>query len=177
MPRLRIVVLDWGDTLMRNFPQFPGPMAHWPHVEAIPGAADALATVRQQYRVVLATNAGDSNAALVWQALARVGLHRHVNEVYTSRELGVRKPDPSFFRAILAAEGCPPRAAVMVGDDYWADVVGSARVGMWAIWYNPMGTSAPRQESPPPHLAIAHLSALPPALERIEAELAPGREP
>ncbi|MBC7223596.1 MAG: HAD family hydrolase [Anaerolineae bacterium] len=177
MPRLRTVVLDWGDTLMRNFPHFPGPMAHWPHVEAIPGAAEALAAARRKYRVVVATNAADSHAALAWQALARVGLHQHVDEVYTSRELGARKPDPAFFRAVLAAEGCRPREAAMVGDDYWADVVGSARVGMWAIWYNPTGASPPRHDARPSYQVIAHLLALAPALERIEAQLASAEGP
>jgi len=165
MPRLEVVLMDWGDTLMRNFPHFPGPMAHWPQVEAMPGAAEALASLRGRYRVVLATSARDSDAALVRAALARVDLAHLVDDIYTFREIGVRKPDPGFFHGILRAVGCPPQAAVMVGDDYWADAVGAKRAGLWAIWYNPRGEPAPRHLGPPPDQTISHLTDLPAALD------------
>lgn len=38
----RCVLLDWGDTLMRDFPEFSGPMAAWHHVEAVPNVREVL---------------------------------------------------------------------------------------------------------------------------------------
>lgn len=164
MPHLQVVFMDWGDTLMRDFPQFSGPMAHWPRVEAMAGAAEALAALRGRYRVVLATDAQDSDAPLVRAALARVDLAPFVDDIYTFRELGVRKEDPAFFPAVLAKVGCPPQTAAMVGDNYKADVVGAKKAGLWAIWYNPAGNPAPSQAGPVPDLTIRHLAELPAAL-------------
>lgn len=168
MPRLQVVLMDWGDTLMRNFAHFSGPMALWPRVEAMPGAAEALAALRGRYRVVLATSARDSDAVLVRAALARVDLAHLVDAIYTFREVGVRKPDSAFFLTVLRAEGCSPREAAMVGDDYWADVVGAKAAGLWAIWYNPPGEPAPSYAETLPDLTIRHLADLPTALAALD---------
>lgn len=167
MPGLRVVLMDWGDTLMRNFTHFSGPMVHWPQVEAMPGAAEALTALRGRYRVVLATSARDSDAALVRAALARVDLAHLVDEVYTFREVGFRKPDPAFFLTVLRAEGCSPQEAAMVGDDYWADVVGAKAAGLWAVWYNPSGQPVPPHAKALPDLTIQRLADLPAVLETL----------
>jgi putative hydrolase of the HAD superfamily len=36
----RCLLFDWGDTLMRVFPEYVGPMAAWPKVEAMPHAEE-----------------------------------------------------------------------------------------------------------------------------------------
>lgn len=153
---------------MRVFPQFPGPMAHWPQVEATPGVAEALAALHRRYRLALVTNAADSGEALVRAALRRVELEGHFDVVLTARELGVRKPDPSFF--ILAARvlGCEPHQGVMIGDDYDADVVGATRAGLRAIWYNPAGVSAP-PILPPASAQIRRMSELEAAIDWLAA--------
>lgn len=45
----------------------------------------------------------------------------------------IGKPARSFFEGALAALGCPPSAAVMIGDDVEADVLGAVHCGMQAI--------------------------------------------
>ena len=40
------------------------------------------------------------------------------------------KPAPGFFEAALASMDCPPKHAVMVGDDAEADVAGALRAGL-----------------------------------------------
>ena len=49
-----------------------------------------------------------------------------------SRAHGRTKPDPSIFRAALAALEVPPEAAAMVGDSIEDDVEGAAALGMRA---------------------------------------------
>lgn len=139
---IRTVILDWGDTVMRNLP-YPGPMAQWPHVEVVPGAREALAALQGHCQMVLATNAADSGEALVRQALARVGLEGHFDAVLTARELGARKPDPAFFEAVLRQTHTPPHEAAMVGDDYAADVAGAKAAGLRAVWFNPQAQPCP----------------------------------
>ena len=70
---IRVVMFDWGDTVMRNLPGSTGPMAVWPRVEAVPGIAEALSILHPHHHLLLATNAEDSGAGLVRAALARVG--------------------------------------------------------------------------------------------------------
>lgn len=137
------VIFDWGDTVMRDFPQYAGPMVTWPQVAATPGIAGALSALQGRYRLALATNASDSGAAQVRAALARVGLERYFAVVLTARELHASKPDPGFFEAVLAICGCLPHQAVMIGDSFRTDVVGAKHASLWAVWYNPQRIPAP----------------------------------
>lgn len=131
--QIQAVVFDWGDTLMRVL-DFPGPMAHWPRVEMVPGADEALRQLAGRVTCCVASNAGDSDAELLGLALARVGLRGYFEHVWTSRELGATKPHPDFFRGVLQRLELEPGECVMVGDDYDKDIVGARRVGMRAVW-------------------------------------------
>lgn len=156
MTDLRALIFDWGDTVMRAFPQYSGPMAAWPEVAAVSGVGEALAALDGRYRLALATNARDSGALMVRAALGRVKLDGYFSVVVTSQELGVAKPAAAFFRAVLARLGCAPDEAVMVGDSYAADVAGAKAAGLRAIWFNP-----DRSPCPEPHPVYdAELSAM-----------------
>ncbi len=164
---IQAVLFDWGDTVMRVFPEYDGPMVRWPRVEIIPEIAQTLRSLRSlhpQYRLGLATNADDSGEVLVRAALRRAEIEEHFDYVFTARELGARKPDPAFFRAALQGLGCAPQAAVMVGDDYKADVLGAKAVGLKAIWFNP--SQAPCPPGHPQYDAeLRAMSELPTTLE------------
>jgi HAD superfamily hydrolase (TIGR01509 family) len=140
---IRALLVDWGDTLMRVFPNEVGPMARWSRVEAIPGAREALRALHETYLIALATNGGAAGAPLVRAALARVGLDDCLHEVFTAADLGARKPDPAFFLAALRRLSVDPREAAMVGDSYAEDVVGAKRAGLFALWWNERGASCP----------------------------------
>ncbi len=45
----RAILFDWGDTLMRVFPEYDGPMYAWPRVEAVEGTAEKTAAM---YRTI-----------------------------------------------------------------------------------------------------------------------------
>ncbi len=165
---IRVIILDWGDTVMQDLPQYTGPMAQWPQVTTVPDAADALATLVGQYRLVLASNASDSGAALVRDALARVGLDSFFDVILTARELGVSKPDPAFFDAILAECACVPHHAVMVGDSFHTDVVGAKYAGLWAVWLNPTEESPPHETTVREDVCIGSMATLPAAIQTLE---------
>lgn len=59
----RCLLFDWGDTLMRDFPQFSGSMATWPKVEMVDGADEVLQLLGTSWQLALATNAVDSTEA------------------------------------------------------------------------------------------------------------------
>lgn len=141
---IKLVIFDCGDTVMRDFPQYAGPMADWPRVESMPGIAAALAALHPDRALAMATNAAESGAERVREALARVGLDGYFSAIVTARDIGVSKPDPAFFEAILAAFDCVPHQAVMVGDSFRTDIVGAKHASLHTVWYNAVG------EAPPP---------------------------
>jgi putative hydrolase of the HAD superfamily len=130
------VLFDWGDTVMRVFPGSRGPMAGWPQVEAVPGIRRVLRALRPRAVIGLATNAADSEPGEIRAALARVRLSASFSKVYCYRALGVRKPSPEYFAAVLADLGLPAGRVVLVGDDWQADVEGALAAGLWAVWFN-----------------------------------------
>jgi putative hydrolase of the HAD superfamily len=139
---IRGVVWDWGDTLMRDIPGQDGPMAAWPHVEAMPGAVEALDRLQTIPVHCLATNAQDSGPADVAVALERVGLRGFLTRILVSPELGVAKPDPDFFREVTRRLDLPPADLVSVGNDYGKDIVPAKAVGMRTILVGETGSPA-----------------------------------
>ncbi len=140
---IRAVLFDWGGTLMREIPEFDGPMAGWPRVEAVPGAKEALRSLHGRHVLAVATNAVLSDEPLVRKALARAGLDPYFATVVTARDAGATKPDPEFFRAALDRVSCSPWETVMVGDSYFTDMVGAKVAGLRAVWFNPAGSPCP----------------------------------
>jgi len=133
----KTLVFDWGDTLMRVFPQYSGVMAEWPEVAAVEGADEALRMLSSRYRLVVGTNAADSGSAQVRAALKRVGLAKYIDQIYTYGELGARKPSLAFFNALRACLDLDEDHVVMVGDDFRQDVIGARLAGWKAVWFNP----------------------------------------
>lgn len=130
------ILLDWGDTLMRVYPEYNGPMFSWPRVEAIPGAAEALNALSGIYRLALATNAEDSEESQIRQALAKVGLAQWIEQIFCTKRLGRRKPQPEYFHAIAKHLNTIPNQMVMVGDSFVNDIQGALEAGLYGIWLN-----------------------------------------
>ena len=162
---MKLVCFDWGDTLMRVFPEEEGPMATWSRVEAMPGAVAALEGLAGRYRLAMLTSGGDSTEAQVRAALGRVGLGSYFEAVILSRDMGLAKSDPAFYRRALAALGCPAEEAVMVGDSYVNDVAPAKRAGMRAVLYLTGPDQAGRPETSPggptPDAVVGDLAELP----------------
>jgi len=168
LPELRLICFDWGDTVMRVIPGQTGPMAAWPRVEVMPGALQALRALAPCYRLVLLTTGGQSSESEVRTALRRGGLEKFFRDIILSRELGLAKSDPEFYRRAMAALGCAPEQALMVGDSYENDVRPAKRAGLRAVWYLAGGRRCLPPETPPeekPDAVIGELSELPRLLE------------
>lgn len=158
----RCILLDWGDTVMRVFPECEGPMFEWPRVEPVDGMKEALAKLHPEWMIALATNAADSEEQEIWSALARVGLDRLIDRVFCYRGVGHRKSEPAYFEHVLADLGIEPNYAVMVGDDIETDVLSANRSGIRAIWFHEDGTE---NKTSTMHRTIHGLSEMPVALD------------
>lgn len=131
---MKAIVFDWGDTLMRDFKEYDGPMAEWPNVELMPGVKETLELVSLKYSCYVATNAGASDKDLVIKALKRVGISSYITDVFTSRDLGSEKPSEEFFKAIVKKLDMSPKRIMMVGNDYIRDIESAKKVGMKTIF-------------------------------------------
>ncbi len=130
------ILLDWGNTLMRDFPEFSGPMAAWPRVEVLPNVKEVLTQLQPQWTLVLATNSIHSDETAIWKALDRVGLRSLLDRVYCFQTIGHSKPTPDFFDYIVKDLEMDRCHMVMVGDEFEKDVIGANRSGIRGIWLN-----------------------------------------
>ena len=127
---IKAIIFDWGDTLMKDFPEYNGPMVNWPKVAVMPGVHETLERLHREYILCAASNAGDSDAKLMGEALARGGIRRFFRYLFTSKELGYSKPDVKFFEEITKRIKYRPEECLMVGNDYKNDIVPAKSAGM-----------------------------------------------
>jgi hypothetical protein len=59
---LKAMIFNWGDTVMRDFPEYRGPMGNWPRVAVIPGIDPVLTELSKKHLVCLAINVGNFDA-------------------------------------------------------------------------------------------------------------------
>ncbi len=131
----------------------------------IDGAAQALHDLKaSNYRLGIISNAAYS-PFLTW-TLDHFKLLEFFEFVIVSADVGTRKPWSQIFHIALEQMGLPPSQAVYVGDDYLKDVVGSKRVGMRAIWFQPDGNPAPSNQEASPDASVSSLDQIPTQAER-----------
>ena len=135
MQSIKAVIFDWGNTVMREFPQYSGPMAQWPRVKCVSNIPGALRRLQGKFICCLTTDNEENDAQLMELALKRIGIQDYFNHLYTSAELGVRKPDPRFFERIVEKLEITPQECIMVGTDYERDIVPAKKVGMRTIFF------------------------------------------
>ena len=93
-----------------------------------PDVPRALERLSGKYRLALASNT--VGTARPW--LARHGLTGFFSLLFLSNEVGRRKPQPEFFRGLIAACGAGPGAMLMVGDRTDTDLAPALSSGMRA---------------------------------------------
>ena len=129
----------------------------------LPGAKEALDTLRGKYRLFLASN---GTASVQHSRLTSAGLYPYFEKVFVSQALGANKPSRAFFDACAAQiPGFDPRKALMVGDSLTSDILGGINAGMKTCWVCP-----PEAQGRPdivPDYRIEALSQLPELLESI----------
>ncbi|MEK6976283.1 MAG: HAD family hydrolase [Candidatus Thermoplasmatota archaeon] len=104
------------------------------------GAESALAAAREGGRkTALLTN---GRAEVQRPKVYAFGLHTQVDFVGITGELGVWKPDPKAFLAVLDRLGVKPEHALMVGDNEDFDITPAKALGMQTAWVSPQATHA-----------------------------------
>lgn len=133
--------------------------------DAYPDAAECLRELRRRgYIVGVAAN----QPLAAEDAVRELGIP--VDVVATSGRWGVAKPDPEFFRRIVAAAGVAPEQIAYVGDRVDNDVLPAQAAGMRAVFVRrgPWGVvHAGWPEAARADLRLDGLAELPDALETL----------
>lgn len=96
-----------------------------------------LATTRSRFRTGLLTNCWSREPLAFYSTLLGLPddyLARAVDAVVSSAQVGVRKPHPRIFEAILQALDVPPGESIFV-DDFLENVEGARALGMTGIHF------------------------------------------
>jgi len=75
-------------------------------------------------------------APAAYMLLNKFDIRKYFERVVISVEIGWRKPRPEIFLTALDLLEINPRDALYIGDNYYADVIGSKSIGMDVIWIN-----------------------------------------
>jgi HAD superfamily hydrolase (TIGR01549 family) len=131
--------------------------------------APLLDDLRRRVRTGLCSNFSHSPTAE--EILDAARLSERLDAVVVSDALGMRKPHPSIFEAVLARLSVGPEEVLHVGDSLRADVGGAAALGIRTAWItrrvrDPESALA-GHEGPRPDHAIRDLSELPALLDAL----------
>lgn len=131
---INVLLFDWGDTLMVDFPEASGRMCDWERVACVDGAEQTLALLSQSMAIYIATGAADSTPDDIRRAFERVGLDPYIQGYFCTASLGVGKDSPEFFPSILAQLNCPASQVAMIGDSLHRDILPAVALGMQGYW-------------------------------------------
>ena len=120
------------------------------------GARELLTEIRSRgARIAIVTNNIVSEQVA---KLKRLELDALVDALVVSEAVGASKPDARIFTHALAELGAAAAEAVMLGDNWKADVEGALAAGIRAVWFNPR-----RQPRPADLAGVVEIHALEPA--------------
>jgi putative hydrolase of the HAD superfamily len=109
--------------------------------QPVPGALPLLLALKARgATIAIVTNNLTDEQRL---KLRLCGMTGYVDELITSEDVGVQKPDPRIFHVALDRTGARPEEAVMLGDAWKTDIEGARRAGLRAIWLNRLGAASP----------------------------------
>lgn len=108
-------------------------------------------------RTALITNGGASGQR---GKVERFALAPYFDCVVIEGEFGVGKPDERVFQHALAAVGCDPSSAWMVGDNLVADIETPHRLGMHTVWVDADARGLPASAAVRPHRTVGSIAEL-----------------
>ena len=107
-------------------------------VNLFPHVLETLEYLAPKYHLHLITNGFQE----VQQVKIKVsGMDKYFEELITSEEAGVKKPDPRIFYYAFGKTGALADESLMIGDDYPVDIEGARQVGMDQVFFDPDGIS------------------------------------
>jgi FMN phosphatase YigB (HAD superfamily) len=118
----RLLQGDLINELRSSYPDFNIPY---------PGIGDVIDEVGVNYHLGLAAN----QLSECRRVLELQGWIKHFKVLGISEEVGLRKPQPEFFRWLLNEAGVEPERCIMVGDRIDNDIRPAKALGFKTVWF------------------------------------------
>lgn len=100
-----------------------------------PNALDVLRHLMDKgYRMHIITNGFEEVQHI---KIRESGLRGFFEEIITSEQAGVKKPDPGIFEYALERTSASLDRSMMIGDNLHADIQGAKEIGMDQVWFDP----------------------------------------
>lgn len=104
------------------------------YVKLYKGAVELLQSLKEKNKkVYLLSNA---QAVFTRGELQLLGILPYFDGILLSSEVGYMKPDRRFYQRLLDTYHIDPSTAIMIGNDYRADSMGGANVGLHTCYIN-----------------------------------------
>lgn len=97
-------------------------------------AHEVLAYLQQKYSLHLITN-GFKEVQYI--KVKTSDLEKYFKNIFISEDIGFNKPQAGIFNHALNTAHTKAYESIMIGDNYEADILGAAAVGMDTILFNP----------------------------------------
>jgi putative hydrolase of the HAD superfamily len=118
--------VSWSNTQILQFAdQFIERCPRQPNV--LPGTFEILNACKDQFKMCLITNGFNEVQTI---KMAAAGIDHFFESIVYSEDLGIKKPHPEIFQLAMQRANCKPEDALMIGDDWDADIIGAMGVGM-----------------------------------------------
>jgi len=135
MARLRAILFDLGDTIMREVTEEKDETQTTQRADLFPGMADLLHALKARgYPLGLVA---DTRPGTYRNVLRQHGLFDLFDAWSISEELGTSKPAARMFHHALGGLGIPAAEAgrvAMVGNNLARDIGGANAVGLVSVW-------------------------------------------
>jgi putative hydrolase of the HAD superfamily len=123
---LNDIGLVWSnEDVLRFAEQFIDRCPSQPHL--LPGALELLKMCKPHFKVYMITNGFNEIQTIKMKA---AGIDQFFESVIYSEDLGIKKPHPEIFQLAMQRAKCLASEALMIGDDWDADMVGAMGVNM-----------------------------------------------
>ena len=87
-------------------------------------------------RIYIITNGATVNAK---GRIASTGLHRYIDGLFVSEDMGVSKPSKAYFDICLKQIGEPKESCIVIGDSLSSDMLGAKNASLCSVWFMPAG--------------------------------------
>jgi putative hydrolase of the HAD superfamily len=131
--------------------------------ELYPDTIPVLEALKGKYRLGLVSNGAPD---LQREKIAGAGIGHYFDAIVISGDIGMAKPAPVIFEAVLRGLSVSPDAAGMIGNSLNSDMKGGMAAGMRTVWFNREGK--PCDGSVIPDTEIRSMSELPEKLAELE---------
>lgn len=101
----------------------------------VEGTEEILEYLKDNYRLHILSNGFEE---VTHQKIRGCIIKDYMETITTAEEAGSPKPEAKAFMTALAKSDAKVEDSIYIGDDWIADMVGAHRLGMRAIFFNPL---------------------------------------